>query len=1339
MASAHATKTGAPKKSHHPDLDRVSDGDISTEPHARGAPAGLPLFLRSPDPHAIGLEDDPGFQFKLLVNPPHDTYEQEADRTARAVNEATPAAPRTSRSVPVSPIATRSDRGFEPPSSGTPLSSSLRERVEPVLNANLEGVRVHAEPQAREMAHALHAKAFTHGTDIYLGPGQSPDDVDLLAHESTHVVQQTNRAHPPPAIQRKVDVAPRTDDGEEVRRKMMRELDRAAGRTPGEAESATQPTTGEKPPPQPTAAGPAKKVDRAKLEERKKELQPQAKPSVDRVAENKPKAEAAANAVKQEVEKAPEKGAAGGGKDKDAAAGEKEGGKKGAGDLAASAADLAQQAFALADEQMMPDKPAPVEPPPTVIPLDAAGKALAPDPAADAGLLGLANAAQQLRAQGLSVRHRAAEERSNAAIIRGNIGVAEAGIKQADTGMEKMAGDVTYRREVSGKATAALKISEAKAEMVAQEAPTYQAKAEEGKKDSGPMASESKGLVAENAANTPDDEEAAAKSQEQGSKLNSVGSDIGSMDDAITQTKTKAENLSKEAADAKQSNAATKTKVDATDAALAQTDEKIGAMKDQNAQAQARLSKLKSGPAAIAADADALDQQALAIIASSFELEGRIQKTQQNYDQGMRSVPASKAAERLERGGGAAVVQRTPEEGRYDERVNLDLGGKVTSALPSWLTGEEKVSEAKRLEEKAKVDKRRNDEIAEINAQANGNFGNLSDADKAGIALKLTARHIFNDVGGTNWPNFAGHLIQGLVDPRVSLMGIVSGLSMTLSGVGNLLSAEQWKKDPLGNLLKSAADIATGITIILGSITALALAIIIILTAAAILTLGLLGPVAAAVIPFCSTVVSVVGGWTITAAAIALELHALCFIKNLMDAATASTAADLQNQSDQMTEDAKNAGNMALQIGLAKAMEAGGKALGGTKFGQAVAAESKAIGEDFGIVKPPGGGAPAAPEAVPVAEGAPAPKPAAEPAAPPKPAAEPAAPPKPAAEPAAPPKPAAEPAAPPKPAAEPAAPPKPAAEPPAKPVEAPPKPVAEPKPEVIEPPAKPVAEPKPEVIEPPAKPGEPGAVKEPPPEPAAPKEAKPVDEPTPTEKPKIGDEVKPTEEPTPPKEEPKPAEEAKPAEKDPEAAAKKSAKDQAIEETQKKIDEIQQKKADVEKKLEELDKEIFEANKKLQELKKTAIEGKGAEKAEALKQHKTLKEKLEGLKDEQAGTYEERAKLNEKINNLTEALKLERPSLRESTKEAIRRQAEADGFKKDGKFVDPNTGKPIEPGQEVFGHKPGHEHRRLALEAQAKGMNQSQFNDWVNSHPEWFQIEDFISNSSHAFEKPGFD
>src|SRR5262249_46028655 len=41
-----------------------------------------------------------------------------------------------------------------------------------------------------EAAEALSARAFTFGSDIVLGKGEHPSDLDLIAHEAAHVIQQ---------------------------------------------------------------------------------------------------------------------------------------------------------------------------------------------------------------------------------------------------------------------------------------------------------------------------------------------------------------------------------------------------------------------------------------------------------------------------------------------------------------------------------------------------------------------------------------------------------------------------------------------------------------------------------------------------------------------------------------------------------------------------------------------------------------------------------------------------------------------------------------------------------------------------------------------------------------------------------------------------------------------------------------------------------------------------------------------------------------------------------------------------------------------------------------------
>jgi len=119
-----------------------------------------------------------------------------------------PAAAAAPASLP-SPVAPALARA----GGGEPLRPSLRHRLEPQVGADLSTVRVHTGPSARSASRALQARAFTVGRDIWLGKGESPEDLALMAHEATHVVQQT--ARPPghlaePTIQRAATPSPKT-------------------------------------------------------------------------------------------------------------------------------------------------------------------------------------------------------------------------------------------------------------------------------------------------------------------------------------------------------------------------------------------------------------------------------------------------------------------------------------------------------------------------------------------------------------------------------------------------------------------------------------------------------------------------------------------------------------------------------------------------------------------------------------------------------------------------------------------------------------------------------------------------------------------------------------------------------------------------------------------------------------------------------------------------------------------------------------------------------------------------------------------------------------------------
>lgn len=81
---------------------------------------------------------------------------------------------------------------------GQPLPNSVRTFFEPRFGHDFSQVRVHTDARAAASAQAVHSRAYTAGNDVVFGPGQfRPHTMSgrrLLAHELTHVVQQSVRA-----------------------------------------------------------------------------------------------------------------------------------------------------------------------------------------------------------------------------------------------------------------------------------------------------------------------------------------------------------------------------------------------------------------------------------------------------------------------------------------------------------------------------------------------------------------------------------------------------------------------------------------------------------------------------------------------------------------------------------------------------------------------------------------------------------------------------------------------------------------------------------------------------------------------------------------------------------------------------------------------------------------------------------------------------------------------------------------------------------------------------------------------------------------------------------------
>jgi uncharacterized protein DUF4157 len=76
---------------------------------------------------------------------------------------------------------------------GAGLDSSVQEKLSPSLG-DLSDVRVHTDSTAHDLNHAVSARAFATGTDVYFARGEySPGSASgdrLIAHELAHVVQQ---------------------------------------------------------------------------------------------------------------------------------------------------------------------------------------------------------------------------------------------------------------------------------------------------------------------------------------------------------------------------------------------------------------------------------------------------------------------------------------------------------------------------------------------------------------------------------------------------------------------------------------------------------------------------------------------------------------------------------------------------------------------------------------------------------------------------------------------------------------------------------------------------------------------------------------------------------------------------------------------------------------------------------------------------------------------------------------------------------------------------------------------------------------------------------------------
>ncbi|MPW85292.1 hypothetical protein CPI05_08750 [Moraxella catarrhalis] len=120
--------------------------------------------------------------------------------------------------------------------------------------------------------------------------------------------------------------------------------------------------------------------------------------------------------------------------------------------------------------------------------------------------------------------------------------------------------------------------------------------------------------------------------------------------------------------------------------------------------------------------------------------------------------------------------------------------------------------------------------------------------------------------------------------------------------------------------------------------------------------------------------------------------------------------------------------------------------------------------------------------------------------------------------------------------------------------------------------------------------------------------------------------------------------------------------------------------------------------------------------------------------DKNGRLHNNRGQFTSDPNNPRVSTNLIRPNLRAE----LRRQVDANYIRlPNGDYVHRDGTVVRTPVQ--YGHTYGREHRRLVLAAEQTGLTQTQFNDFINSRPDYFRLENASDNMGHRNEKPGSD
>ena len=862
--------------------------------------------------------------------------------------------------------------------------------------ADFSSVKIHTDSDAIEMCRQLNARAFTNGNHIYFNAGQfNPSTAQgklLLAHELTHTIHQgatSNKVQREEedvqlqemdndvqlmedenaVVQTKPEDHAHSEDGDGVASRMDQKFKDEGSEDADPDQEVPEIDPAEK------AAEKAEMTDSGI-----------AKPTEDRPAKELPKVEMAAEEGKKRQEEVPET---------------KEEPKVEEAPLRADVTPVDEResnaliALQEAETLKMPKKLKKLKAPVIKTPTDKTNAKLPVNAGNDKAVKALHEIAKLFVVQAYDLKTEAYEDAKAGKKLMSLIQGGHAKIASAAIGASLMKEDNLSRDNINDGQQVALEKVEKDVVLVETEGPSILKDANDGKDESAPLTDDAREQKKKAEDQEPDDAESATESKKQTAETGEVAGGAESMDSAFGETSSKTQQFLDEAKEGAIKNEETKGKIELNKANSEMTKAELTRIEEHNAASLEEMQLHDPYPSKVARETDLRAASGDELYTAAVVMNDELIDLQSEYYRSMGALDGKKEAqEKLDKaekeqmaigGGGEKVL--TPEEEmllRMSEMPQVEMEAMMMGMEESEIgmlqttldgmetkpegeepdgvlgkadetTGRQKVDLMKlfegtpeqqdpdpRQEKMGQIEERRSQRIGLVKNISDANYAFLTGQQKSMLAEKLALGNTVDAVTNMSLLDFGKAAINGLLNPIESLKGVVDGAGRIASGFVNLLSAEAWRKDPLGNLLQSSADIATGLTTIFMSITGLATTLTILSGIAIVLTWFALAVPLAPFLTFLTSVITTVGGWTIVTGIIALALNELTRIKNLHDASVSTNTDELLFETDQIQQNMTDEMMMVMAVVGAKGDVAGAKVLqksilkaGGSKAFQA--------------------------------------------------------------------------------------------------------------------------------------------------------------------------------------------------------------------------------------------------------------------------------------------------------------------------------------------------------------------------------------------------------------------